>query len=166
MFRRIRKLAIAYRARLLALVLMPALVLGTLPHTACICSDGHREPACQAAARRLLGAKASACDGCSCCHDGAPTAGRGCCQAAAPAGEQSCGLIAYQGICCHFFAASPTPATTAGKAKVVQQQDVAAFFAADRPSHSAFEGRPNFNWFNRSGPPPLNTVIVFQRLTI
>src|SRR4051794_28727024 len=46
MFRKLFKLARASRERAFALVMLPAFLLGTLPQTACICADGHRQASC------------------------------------------------------------------------------------------------------------------------
>src|SRR5262245_43232510 len=75
MLRPVSKLLRTHSERLLALVLVPALVLGTLPQTACICSDGHVEPAC----RGLASGSANSCSGCACCQKSERV--RSCCRA-------------------------------------------------------------------------------------
>src|SRR5438874_13838811 len=84
MFRRAKKLVYASRERILSLVLLPAFFLGTLPHTACICADGHREAFCRATTCRFLAQRSNtdACGQCSCCKgSGSACDKRSCCQA-------------------------------------------------------------------------------------
>src|SRR4030095_13225105 len=76
MFRRIAKQMHAHREPIVSLLLMPAFLIGTMPHTACICADGHREVVCPAMAGRftLQRSNAGASSERSCC-----SAKVGCC---------------------------------------------------------------------------------------
>src|SRR5207302_6214460 len=106
MFRRAKKLLYASRERILSLVLLPAFFLATIPHTACICADGHREAFCRATLCRFMSAKGSesACCGCSCCKAGAKCEKRSCCknqqgQAKSTGAASGTGMIANANSC-------------------------------------------------------------------
>ncbi len=173
MFRRLSKLARTYREKILSLVVLPAFFLGTLPHTACICADGHREEFCKAAACRSIasGSSTTACCGCSCCQNRGSDQGRSCCKdkccerptgSTAPAG----GLTAKTGTCCQPIVEAPAPAATSSKAELGAKAD---FVAAVVPFPSAIlanEIRPVMEPIGYSTPPPLDVVIVFLHLTI
>src|SRR3954466_10017710 len=105
MFRRIIKLA-AHRERILALVLVPAFFLGTMPRAACICADGHRETSCRAATCRAN----SGC-GCSCCKSHQC---RSCCHSKP---SHSADGLSAEAKCCQPIVEAPSPAVGADKLK-------------------------------------------------
>lgn len=174
MFRRMNKLMHAHRERILSLVLLPAFILGTLPHTACICADGHRESSCKVAACRSLasGPRASSCCGCDCCKPRESQDGRLCCQAkqhcqsVAPGQQPLSGLIASGSTCCHPITEAPAPATSFAKADVGSKQKQAAVAEITPALTLAGKTCLAFDLVDFSGPPPLDLVIVLQRLTI
>ena len=53
---------------ILSLALLPAFLYGTLPHTACICADGHREEHCRALAGKRCDKSSAVSAPCSCCR--------------------------------------------------------------------------------------------------
>lgn len=154
-------------------LLVPALVLATLPHTACVCADGHQEPICNVwacCAANEAQAKGSPC-GCSCCKQEDGETPRACCQSKhrlTKSGQQPpAGVAAKQTHCCQPIAAAPVP--------------VASTKPSDLPAHSslvsvvphvlslaAFVSRQV--WAqppdNHHGPPPLDAVILYLHLTI
>src|SRR5436305_8904639 len=83
MFRNLKKRAMAHRERLVSLVLLPAFFLGTMPHIACICADGHREDFCKATLCVAVssGSSNSASCGCSCCKSHGNQQLPSCCRA-------------------------------------------------------------------------------------
>lgn len=174
MFQRLQRLASAYRERILSLVMLPAFFLGTLPHTACICADGHREAFCPATACRFLGARASenTCSGHSCCiRESSACENRTCCQAKLdqPSSLDTASgttLIAQTESCCHPIVEAPAAALTSPKSELASKS---AFVAAIEPLAtlwSADRVRPAFEWNQHSTPPPIDTVIVYLHLTI
>src|SRR5947199_114720 len=118
MFHKFANLVGANRQRIFSLLMLPAFFLGTLPHTACICADGHREVSCKAAACRAIadGSKAPRCCGCSCCKDSGSQQIRSCCQhknhlsSKAPAAPVN-GVMAKTGSGCQPIVEAPAPAT-------------------------------------------------------
>ena len=173
MFRSIRKFVWPHRERLLALVMLPAFFLASLPHTACICADGHREQFCRAGAchARSSGSNATACCGCSCCQVRDSAQGRSCCRQNAHNSSGNTpvpghGLNAKTGPCCKPFVEAPAPAIKSNK---VEQLSAKAIVAAVEPLNLPFyiaSDRPSVELYHSSTPPPLDAVIVFQRLTI
>ena len=172
MVRKIRKLVWRHRERFLSLVMLPAFVFATLPHTACICADGHREEFCKAALCAAInsGSSTTACCGCRCCKShGAPN--RSCCQ---PAGCEPTkgtpspvsGLTAKNGSCCHPFIEAPAPAIAPAQADFGSHQALIA--AVDLPAVFVGEDglQPTLDHNAFSTPPPLDAVIVFLHLTI
>jgi len=169
MFRRMKKLVRAHRERMLSLVLLPAFFLATLPRQACICPDGHRERTCNALACGLGGASCSC--GCTCCKSSGPTQQRSCCQAmhrhAAPPGQQPVsGLTAAKGSCCQPIMEAPAPVVSANKGALAKQIESAVAMDVVLPLFVAPSVRPGFTWTDAPDTPPLDVVIVFQRLTI
>src|SRR5947207_3563752 len=131
MFRKAKKLVVASRERILSLVMLPAFFLATLPHTACICADGHREEFCRATACRFLGAKT--CGECSCCQESAAACQKSsCCHAkhSQPDSSKSktptTGLTAKTGSCCNPIVEAPGPAVTAGKGQLPSKSALVA----------------------------------------
>jgi hypothetical protein len=173
-FRRSKKFVNSHCERILSLVLLPAFLLGTLPQTACICADGHRESFCKAAGLALLpgGSSASACSGRSCCQEHKKQIVRGCCNAQHSQQTPSqqgpiSGVATTQGSCCHLLIEAPPPATTeAAKVSVSVPQDWVAVVQLAPPLNSAGKIRAACELSDFTGPPPVDAVIVFQRLTI
>jgi hypothetical protein len=173
MFRGMKKLVSTHRERLVSLVLLPAFFFGTMPHTACICADGHREEFCKAALCRAIGngSTATTCCGCSCCKGRGAHEGRSCCQAkscqpanggAAPAN----GIAAKTGSCCQPFFEAPAPAVVSGNADLGSQLTFVAATALPTIFIGADEFQPTLARSSFSTPPPLDAVIVFLHLTI
>lgn len=172
MFRRVRKLVWPHHERLLALVMLPAFFLATLPHTACICGDGHREAHCNVAACRAIneGNTTGVCCGCACCQtkSGKPCC---CCKAKAKQCRQESdklpapGLAAKTGNCCQPIIEAPAPAKGVEKVSISSQLSVVGVL----PLPTISEAQPfrlNRLTLDYHGPPPRDAVIVFQHLTI
>jgi len=173
MFRRITRLIRAYRESIVSLVLLPAFFLGTMPHTACICADGHREEFCKAALCRAInnGSITSNCCGCSCCKNSGAQQQRSCCRAKncesksrsqAPAN----GVAAKTGSCCHPFVEAPAPATNASNADLSSHLTLVSTIDLPQTSVGVDELQPTLDRSSFCTPPPLDTVIVFLHLTI
>ena len=169
MFRGTIKLLRRYRENMLSLVLLPAIVLGTMPHSTCICSDGHREPACRGLACLTFRTNATH-RGCSHCKNSEAVEQRSCCRAkqaqSVPGSEQLPGPTVNGGSCCHFFVENPLPATITAKGNAVQHYDLVAFIATAHGRDLAGQVRPACDLIHQTGPPPLDAVVVYQRLTI
>jgi hypothetical protein len=173
MLRRIKKLVRPNRKRLLSLVMLPTFFFATLPHTACICADGHREPSCNAAACRGLAQSETAqeCCGCKCClasHDGQA---RSCCQGKSGrrASEGTSGLAGLSGSkanCCHPIVESPAPATVSKQQKIASGEDFVAAIDWLPVMSPATEVAGSFRRLRGSTPPPRDVVILFAHLTI
>jgi hypothetical protein len=168
MFRRIAKQMHAHRERIVSLMLMPAFLIGTMPHTACICADGHREVVCPAMAGRftLQCSNAGARSERSCCSEKV-----GCCsKASCCRGRQSrppaSGLFAKTGSCCHPIVEAPAPVAPTSKGDVATTSALAAT-AQSPPSILLANDFPRaYQQVAHSTPPPLDVVIVYLRLTI
>jgi hypothetical protein len=146
----------------LSLALLPAFLYGTLPHTACICADGHREEHCRALSRHTSAPQSAAKSECSCCkaREGAPS----CCQA----GEHqssACHLLTTAGTCCQPIVESPAPLVPSAK---VQSPEKSALLAtvAPIPEYWSADSFCTPHWRHLSTPPPLDVVIVYLHLTI
>jgi hypothetical protein len=170
MFQRLNKLTHLHRARLTSLVLLPAFFLSTLPHTACICADGHREATCKALVSRLVptGFNASAC---SCCNTPSSCEARSCCrgkhsQTASSSHHAGCGLVAKSKSCCQPIIETPAPASATAKGEPAKQALLGAMIASEPALFFANENSPSLPAIGLSTPPPLDAVIVFQHLTI
>lgn len=172
MFRRMTRLMRAYRERIVSLVLVPAFFLGTMPHTACICADGHREEFCKAAlCRAIANGSATHCCGCSCCKNSSAQPQRSCCQA--KNGESRSGspgpangLAAKTGSCCHPFLEAPAPAAISAKADLGSPLTLLATIDLSQTFLGTIEFQPTLDRSSFSTPPPLDAVIVFLHLTI
>jgi len=168
MLRRIKRLAWTHRQQLLSLVILPTFFFATLPHTACICADGHRETFCNVAACRLLAhnSGATVCCGCKCCnsHDG-----RKCCRNKRGDDEShdlpKTGLFVKSG-CCQPIVQFPALVTNLEQVNSVAQS---ANVAAVDPLPAllpAISTGPALYCIARSIPRPLDAVILFLHLTI
>jgi hypothetical protein len=171
--RRITRQLRAYREKLISLVVLPVFFFGTMPHTACICADGHREEFCKAAICRALnqGASTTQCCGCSCCKNAGGQKVRSCCQSKScePASGSETpvnGVAAKKGSCCHPYLEDSAPATVSGKASLGSQLVIAATAVGPITLVSADEYLPTLNLDIFSTPPPLDAVIVYLHLTI
>jgi hypothetical protein len=167
MFLRVTRLAQVFRERVLSVALLPVFFLGTLPHTACICADGHREEHCQALACRNLATKQLKTQKCGCCRDRAANVGaQSCCLAKQSQAESCTRMVGMSGSCCNPIVEAPAPMASAGKVDLATKSLVVAtteppstFNLVDRVQ-SATES------INLSTPPPLDVVIVYLHLTI
>jgi len=172
MFRGLNKLVAAHRERIVSLVLLPAFFFATMPHTACICADGHREAFCKAALCRAMsnGSSATACCGCSCCKNRDTQHGVSCChgkscQPASGDSPRSNGVAAKTGSCCHPFLEGPAPASVS-KADAGSHEALTGAIELPTAFIGADEFQPTLDRSGFSMPPPLDAVIVFQHLTI
>ena len=173
MFQRMPRPMRARRERVVSLLLLPAFFLGTMPHTSCICADGHREEFCKATLCRAFnqGSKTTACCGCSCCKNSGDKQVRACCRAKACESTNSSstpvnGVTARTGSCCHPFTEAPAPAVAAGKASLGSQLVLCTATVPVVTYLPAQEVQPTLDRSNFSTPPPLDAVIVFLHLTI
>jgi hypothetical protein len=173
MFWGIKRLIRTSGERLISLVLLPAFFLGTMPHTACICADGHREEFCKATLCRAIGqgSRVSSCCGCSCCKNAGGQQARSCCQKKGcqptkGSGVPANGLTAKTGSCCNPFVEAAAPSTLAGKTNLGSQLMVVATIAAPSTFQVAEELHPALDRSSFSTPPPLDAVIVYLHLTI
>src|SRR5438128_731824 len=125
MLHRIKTLVRIHRERMLSLVMLPAFFLATLPHTACICADGHREALCQAGICRAINSASGAttCCGCSCCKNRSAGTARSCCQAKSccAAKHKTADGIAAKNSCCQPIVEASAPAVAAAKTNVESQ---------------------------------------------
>jgi hypothetical protein len=168
-----KSIAACRRSRAFAAILVPAFLLATLPHAACICADGHKEPSCNAAACTALahGKDTGVCCGCSCCKPGDDGKLRACCKSkhrpAEPAKAPESGLSAKTGSCCHPIVEAPAPTVNAKKGELPSQKNLVFRALPTLPFISVLLTRStNSPLDNHHGPPPLDAVIVFLHLTI
>src|SRR6478609_5338551 len=100
------------RRGIFSLALLPAFLCGTLPHTACICADGHREEHCRALSRHTSAPTSAGKLRCNCCkpRDEAPD----CCQTEKQDSQRQAGLTA-SGNCCHPIIETPAPLASSTK---------------------------------------------------
>lgn len=168
MVRRLRKFVRLHRERLLSLVVLPAFFLASLPHSACICGDGHREPFCTPGHCRAC--NTSSGDH-SCCKGQSSQQEQGCCgtkhDEESPAGDTSNPTVtAKTGCCCTGVVEIPAPATVAKKSEFAGHGVIVAIAQRSSAFVSASELWPSFEQINHSTPPPLDAVIVYLHLTI
>lgn len=174
MFARLYKLiVVCRRSRAFAAILVPAFLLATLPHAACICADGHKEPSCNLSACCAIaqGKGNGVCCGCSCCKPDSDGTPRSCCQSehrpAEPAKNPASGLNAKTGSCCHPIIEAPAPAAGAKKGELLPQKNLVFEALPTLPYISVLPARSTTRPLdNHHGPPPLDAVIVFRHLTI
>ena len=169
MFRLVRKLVRPHRERFLALVMLPAFFLATLPNTACICGDGHREARCNAAACCAIkqGKSTGVCCGCPCCQ---MKSGKPCCCCKAkrsgiePRKDCPPGLVAKTGNCCRPIVESPAPAQGIEKISLPSTFDVVISELSPTVA-DAGQFRLARRTLDYHGP-PLDAVVVYLHLTI
>jgi hypothetical protein len=172
-FRSYKLIAACRRSKAFAAILVPAFLLGTLPHSACICADGHKEPSCNATACCAMasGKATDGCCGCTCCKPGDDGKPRACCQAnhRSKTADQkpASGLAAKTGHCCSPIVEAPAPAAAAKK---VEPQAHKHLLTAVLPALQSMSALPvpatTRPLDNHHGPPPLDAVIVYLHLTI
>ena len=174
MLSRLYRLIVACRrSRAFAAVLVPAFLLATLPHSACICADGHKEPSCNVSACCAIaqGKGDGVCCGCSCCKQNSDGTRSCCCQSkhapAGPAKNPVSGLNAKTGSCCHPIVEAPVPAAGAKKSELPSQKNLVLRALPTLPFISVLPAQSTTRPLdNHHGPPPLDAVIVFLHLTI
>jgi hypothetical protein len=167
MFRRVTNLARVYRERVFSLALVLVFLLGTLPHTACICADGHREEHCQALACRNLATRQAKMQKCSCCRDKVGGATEpSCCLAKESQVEFGVDLIKAAGSCCNPIVEAPAPMAAAGKVDAASKSLVISVIETSSMFYLADLVRPAVELSYRSTPPPLDVVIVYLHLSI
>jgi hypothetical protein len=170
MFRKLWKLTRANREQAFALLILPAFFFGTLPQTACICADGHREASCPMLAGRqtprAVGNGCCAANGCQRHED----KGRSCCRATnwRPATED-CGshggLAATTNSCCHPVVEQAPPAVTVKKNQSIVQPFLMTNIGSTRSLIPAIDLWPAIS-SPIQAPPPLDVVIAYSHLTI
>ena len=173
MLRRLRKFAWPHRERLLSLVMLPAFFFASLPHSTCICGDGHREPFCTPGNCRacLSRAGSAAGGGHSCCKGHASEQGRTCCGSKChkkTAGSDTSipSVTAEHGCCCKGVVETPAPATIGKKSEFAAPATLVSSIESSPAYLSTSELWPSFEQFNDSTPPPVDAVIVYLHLTI
>ena len=149
------------------LILIPAFLCGTLPHTACICADGHREEQCRAISRPAALPDGNSAGKCNCCSSRTITsaAASDCRHSTATESESSSALIAGKS-CCQPIVEGPASAIPAAKGDAsLQLKCLAVSIIADNapPAATVSFSQPTSH---PSGPPPLDAVIVYLHLTI
>jgi hypothetical protein len=161
------RVANGFRERLLSLVMVPAVLLGTLPHTACICADGHREEFCQAIVCRNTGTPRLETKNGGCCRakaSGSKT--KNCCQTSNSHAHSGCQLGAATGSCCNPIVESPAPVVISGKAELAAKSLVVAAIEPPNLIWTSANAWPTLPLTVHSTPPPVDTVIVYLHLTI
>jgi hypothetical protein len=173
MFRGMKRLVRAYRERVISLVLLPAFFLAAMPHSACICGDGHRELFCSPGHCRACLSRSgdTAAGGHSCCQGHVSCEARTCCgtkhDEKTPAGDtSSTSVIAKHGCCCKGVVEVPAPAAVSKKSDLAGPTAFVAIVEPATAFVSANELWPSFERISHSTPPPLDAVIVFLHLTI
>lgn len=159
--------------RAIALLLVPAVLLGGVPQSLCLCAEGGTARACASPGccqRRSGGASSSGCH-CACCAAirGQPRsccAGRGVARASHGRIPLPAGLHAAQvgGTCCRQQVASPAPAAVE---KNSTWTSAATASCGDVPLLADFQH--GFLSARSDGSlhlPPLDRVILFLHLTI
>src|SRR3954469_16386543 len=161
MLRKTKKLLLASRERLVSLVLLPAFCLGSLPQTACICADGHREASCPMLRQQATEA------GRACCQKSASVRKTCCgnCSAKSSQSPSECRIAAQAGSCCHPVVEAPAAATAAKRSDLIDQlpqpvaSGVPSWFVVAAQTWPAI--LPAID----STPPPRDVVIELSRLT-
>ncbi|MBW8883664.1 MAG: hypothetical protein JF612_02570 [Planctomycetia bacterium] len=154
---------------------MPAFLYAALPHTACICADGHREEHCRVLAGQRCdktpAASASAAGNpaastqFSCCKACQETRdARSCCPAKESQTPQT-GLMAA-GQCCHPVVEAPAPLVLSAKAAAAEKSTLVTAIAPITEPWFVDTYRPIRHSDHLSTPPPLDVVIVYLHLTI
>jgi hypothetical protein len=165
-------IAACRRSKAFAAFLVPAFLFGTLPRSACICADGHKELNCDATACFAI-AHGKEPDRCSeaCCQpsDGGkrPT----CCQTKLRSdntGRQpASGLAPQSGCCCNPIVETQAPATTSKNIKLHAHKHLLTTMLPVSQLISALPAAATIRALaNLHGPPPLDAVIVYLHLTI
>jgi len=142
--------------RVISLAMVPILLLGTIPHAACICADGHREKFCRARMGITAGAPAVAQKRNCCRRQVAPVT------AATPLATT---CLARPKSCCRPVLELPFPVTDSVKnSSSPQPQLTIETHVCDSQRPSALS--PILERAPHSSPPPLDAPIVYSRLTI
>jgi hypothetical protein len=164
-FRTLRKSARLHRERLLALVMLPAFFLGTLPRVVCICADGHREPFCPMAGGKIASGK-SACCGCSCCTKENPAGTRDCCRSHHHRGVTRPGWSGPNHPGCHLLVEAPAPAVKTNAAKVSDSESWASAPQPEWAIAAQVRSQPPRCHQPPVWPPPVDFLVVYLHLTI
>lgn len=169
-----RLVAACRRSRAFAALLVPAFLLATLPHSVCICGDGHKELSCNSAACCAIaqGRADGICCGCPCCKPNSDGVPRKCCCRAKrgpvnTSKKPASGWSAKTGSCCHPIVQAPAPAVGAKKGELPSQKSLVLNTLPTPQFTSAVPVRSIIRPLdNHHGPRPLDAVIVFQHFTI
>jgi len=162
MLHRAVKLVVANREKLVSLVLLPAFFLGSLPQTACICADGHREASCPMLRQQQAESARS------CCQKSA-SAPKSCCKNGSSKTNQlpsKCQVAAQGRSCCHPVIEAPAAAAAAKRSEVDNQPLQLTVSASASSFVVAAELWPTTIPTIDSTPPPRDVVIELSRLTI
>jgi hypothetical protein len=156
---------------MLAAVLLPAFLLGTLPHTVCLCSDGQREEFCPTATCRFSGRAPVAKPHLECCCQQEPgQSRRSCCVSSEHRGagnpSNSCAAALQSGArCCQRIVEAPAPANPLKQREDVSQVGLA--LAADVAPPMTLALHPHSGLAcAAAADPPIDLVIVLRRLII
>ena len=173
MFPGIKRMLQIHRERIVSLVLLPAFFLASLPQSACICGDGHRERFCSPGHCRacLVLVNAASKDAHSCCHGHNGKNAQSCCDAkhdeGTPPGDPSgCGLAAQHTCDCHGTVDLPAPAEVSKKSDGSGHSSLTAIVDLPSAFVETIEYWPALSQALDSTPPPLDAVIVYLHLTI
>src|SRR5262245_13811304 len=102
--------------------MLPAVFLGTLPQTACICADGHRAVICPAV-QQIVNSRAATK---SCCGKRNVQSGLGCCgNSAANADNKAVNANGIAQTCCRRIIELPPAVTIAKKLSSLDCQPIA-----------------------------------------
>jgi hypothetical protein len=160
------------RSRAFSAIVVPAFVWATLPHAACICSDGRKETACDLAVCCRIAAGQDTdglCCGCSCCQ---PIDGQqpSCCLTilrVEPAKNSDSARIARSTPCCTPVIEAPAPLVRDKIDTSPTHKDLVSDFLPALQSVSVVPAHSTTGPLDdHHGPPPLDAVIVFLHLTI
>ena len=153
------------QARVMALLLVPAIILGTTPRNACACADGHLEFSCNA---RTCSAKDQ--QGRCCCAK--TNVGKSCCATKKVTNSRSgcadsTGLQIKSQSCCCTPVLIASPAITLAKESPAVENSTTNFVATAMLPCEMWPTLVQRNSFAcNHAPPPVDRVIVFLHLTI
>jgi hypothetical protein len=160
-----RKLLRKNRGRLVALLMLPAILLGTLPRGVCVCAAELCQSCCQTAAAPAK----TGCGNCACCNAASATGTRECCQmpkTSAVGSETDVASVASRH-CCHTQTELPSPLTNVRATSLkALQPSPPQFISAAPPVVVAGQSLPTVAWLRPTCPPPFDRVVVLLRLTI
>lgn len=159
-----RKLLRRNRGRLVALLMLPAILLGTLPRGVCVCAAELCQSCCQTAVPAKTG-----CGNGTCCQAKGASGPRACCQMpkTSAVGNETAEASVASRHCCHTQTELPSPLTNVRAAALkALQPSPPQFISAAPPVVVAGQSLPTVAWLRPTCPPPFDRVVVLLRLTI